>query len=118
MFPYSDADVHHGSFPYTNVVLTGLCCLMFLYQLAVGGVGFLTGEGGGGVEAQVFFLKWGFIPEELIRSQPYSTIVTEQGVTLSIETPLPTWVTIFRPCSCTAGSALRRKYDVPLGVRG
>ncbi|MCH2506809.1 MAG: hypothetical protein MK125_14850, partial [Dehalococcoidia bacterium] len=107
---------HHGSFPYTNVVLIGLCCLMFLYQLAVGGVGFLTG--GGGVEAQVFFLKWGFIPEELIRSQPYSTIVTEQGVTLSIETPLPTWVTIFRPCSCTAGSALRRKYDVPVGVRG
>jgi len=93
LFPYSDADVHHGSFPYTNVVLIGLCCLMFLYQLAVGGVGFLTG--GGGVEAQVFFLKWGFIPEELIRSQPYSTIVTEQGVTLSIETPLPTWVTIF-----------------------
>jgi len=93
LFPYSDADVHHGSFTYTNVVLIGLCCLMFLYQLAVGGVGFLTG--GGGVEAQVFFLKWGFIPEELIRSQPYSTIVTEQGVTLSIETPLPTWVTIF-----------------------
>ena len=49
---------------------------------------------GGGVEAQVFFLKWGFILGELIRSQPYSTIVTEQGVTLSIETPLPTWVTI------------------------
>ena len=72
---------------------------------------------GGGVEAQVFFLKWGFIPEELIRSQPYSTIVTEQGVTLSIETPLPTSVTNFRPCSCTAGSALRRKYDVPVGVR-
>ena len=68
MFPYSDADVHHGSFPYTNVVLIGLCCLMFLYLLAVGGVGFLTG--GGGVEAQVFFLKWGFIPEELIRSHP------------------------------------------------
>ena len=84
MFPYSDADVHHGSFPYTNVVLIGLCCLMFLYQLAVGGVGFLTGEGGGGDEAQVFFLKWELIPEELIRSQPYSTIVTEQGVTLSI----------------------------------
>jgi len=53
-------------FRNTNVVLIGLCCLMFLYELAVGGV-----------EAQVFFLKWGFIPEELIRSQPYSTIVTE-----------------------------------------
>ncbi len=55
LFHYSDADVHHGSFPYTNVVLIGFCCLMFLYQLAVGGVGFLTG--GGGVEVPVLFLK-------------------------------------------------------------
>lgn len=50
--------------------------------------------GGGGVEAQILFLKWGFIPEELIRSQPYATI-TVDGVTRSIETPVPTWVTIF-----------------------
>jgi hypothetical protein len=66
---------------------------MFLYQLSVGGVGFLGG--GGGVEAQVIFLKWGFIPEELTRSQPYTTIVTGRGITRSIETPVPTWVTIF-----------------------
>ena len=40
MFPYSDADVHHGTFPYVNVVFIGLCALVFLYQLSLGGVGF------------------------------------------------------------------------------
>ena len=92
MFPYSDADVHHGTFPYVNVVLVGLCALVFLYQMSLGGVGFLGG--GGGIEAQVFFLTWGFIPEELIRSEPYTAFTTGE-ITRSIETPLPTWVTIF-----------------------
>ena len=93
MFPYSDADVHHISFPYTNVVLISLCCLTFLIQFGAAGAGFLVG--GGGVEAQVFFLKWGFIPEELTRSEPYTTIVTDRGIIWSIETPVATWVTIF-----------------------
>ena len=92
MFPYSDADVHHGTFPYVNVVLIGICALVFLYQLSLGGVGFLGG--GGGIEARIFFLTWGFIPEELIRGEPYTTFTTG-AITRSIETPVPTWVTIF-----------------------
>jgi membrane associated rhomboid family serine protease len=92
LFPYSDADVHHGTFPYVNVVLIGICALVFLYQLSLGGVGFLGG--GGGIEARVFFLTWGFIPEELIRGEPYTAFAAED-ITRSIETPVPTWVTIF-----------------------
>ena len=74
MFPYSDADVHHGTFPYVNVVLIGLCALVLLYQLSLGGVGFLGG--GGGIEARIFFLTWRFIPEDLIRGEPYTTFTT------------------------------------------
>ena len=92
MFPFSDADVRHRTFPYTNVVLIALCALVFLYQLSLGGVGFFGG--GGGIEAQIFFLKWGFIPDELIRGEPYTTI-TDGVISRSIETPVPTWVTIF-----------------------
>ncbi len=92
MFPYSDADVHHGTFPYVNVVLIGICALVFLYQLSLGGVGFLGG--GGGIEARVFFLTWGFIPEELTRGEPY-TAFAAGAIIRSIETPVPTWVTIF-----------------------
>ena len=55
-------------------------------------MGFLGG--GGGIEARIFFLTWGFIPEELIRGEPYTTFTTG-AITRSIETPVPTWVTIF-----------------------
>ena len=35
------------------------------------------------------------MPEELNHSEPYTTFATERGITQSIETPVPTWVTIF-----------------------
>jgi len=51
-------------------------------------------RGGGGIEARIFFLTWGFIPGELIRGEPYTAFAA--GATIrSIETPAPTWVTIF-----------------------
>lgn len=92
MIPFSDADVRHSSFPVVNVFLIGLNALVFLYELTVGGFGLLGG--GGSQNAQIFFLKWGFIPEELTRGVPFTQV--SMGVSAqSIETPLPTWTTIF-----------------------
>ena len=67
MFPFSDASVHHRTFPYVNAGLIAVSVLVFLYEMTVGGLGVLTG-GGGGVDLDVFFFKWGFIastPERL-----------------------------------------------------
>ncbi len=63
MFPFADADVHHRSFPIVNVLLIALNTLVFLYELQLGGFGFLTG--GGDLDISAFFFKWGFIPDEL-----------------------------------------------------
>ena len=66
--------------------------LVFLYQLGIGGLGVLGG--GGDVDITLFFFKWGFIPEELTSGVEFTRI--GQGFqTVSIDTPLPTWATIF-----------------------
>ena len=33
MFPYSDADVQHGTFPYVNVILIGICALVLVGRM-------------------------------------------------------------------------------------
>ncbi len=66
-----------------------LNALVFLYSIAVGGFGFLFG--GGGNDIQAFFLKWGFIPLELTSGQT----LTQEIIPLDVETPIPTWGTIF-----------------------
>ena len=63
MFPYADADVHHRTFPIVNIVLIALSALVFLYELQLGGFGFLTG--GSNLDISAFYFKWGFIPDEL-----------------------------------------------------
>ena len=91
MIPFSDADVRHRSFPVVNVLLIALNALVFLYEIAIGGFGLLTG--GGSLDAHIFFLKWGFIPEELTRGEPFTQV--SLGFTAqNIETPVPTWATI------------------------
>lgn len=108
MIPFSDADVQHRTFPIVNVLLIGTNVLAFLYELSVGGFGLL---GGGGNQASfTFFLKWGFIPHELVSGTPFTTVAvreihevfTAQGVRtvpalvqINIASPWPTWTTIF-----------------------
>ncbi len=63
MIPFSDTDAQRDSRPIVNIVLIGINALVFLYALQLGGGGYLWG--GDSPDAFVFFLKWGFIPEEL-----------------------------------------------------
>ncbi len=84
MLPFSDADTHHRSFPVVNVCLIGICGLVFLYELAISRFAII---GGGGSRALTeFFFTWGFIPVELTRGEALTGV---------IETPTPTWTTIF-----------------------
>ena len=91
MIPFSDADTHHRSYPVVNVTLIGLSTLVFLYELLIG-LGFF---GGGNSPAITrFFFAWGFIPIELTRGEPFASLSTQFG-RINIETPVPTWATIF-----------------------
>ncbi len=92
MIPFSDADTHHRSYPVVNVTLIGLSALVFLYELVISGFGVLGG--GSSQQLSVFFCTWGFIPEELTRGEAFTSLGT--GFTsVSIETPAPTWATMF-----------------------
>ena len=119
MIPYSDADVQHRSIPVVNVLLIGLSVLVFLYELQLGGLGLL--RGGGDLDIVAFFAKWGFIANELTEglacthqllgidrcpevpaeflASPNAklAVVGLPGglILLNIDTPLPTWTTIF-----------------------
>ena len=92
MFPYSDASVHHRTFPYVNAGLIGISVLVFLYEMALGGVGILTGNAQ--LDLNIFFVKWGFIAQELTSGEPELLRRAGFGV-VSVETPVPTEATIF-----------------------
>jgi len=53
LFPFSDASVHHRTFPYVNSALIGISVLVFLYEMVLGGFSTLTG--GGGLDLDIFF---------------------------------------------------------------
>ena len=92
MIPFSDVDVRHQSTPIVNVLLIGINSLVFLYELQVGGFGVLRGATG--LDINVFFLKWGFIPQELTSGQPYTRLALGFD-SLDIASPVPTVGTIF-----------------------
>ena len=92
MIPFSDTDAQRGSRPIVNIALIGINALVFLYALQLGGGGYLWG--GGGSDTFVFFLKWGFIPEELSSGRSFTRLGL--GFTSAdIESLVPTWATIF-----------------------
>ena len=120
MIPFADTDAQHRSRPIVNIVLIGINALVFLYALQLAGGGYLWGGSSPG--AFVFFLKWGFIPEELSKNTActhrivqsaascveVTNFVKERGITDAadfvisrgfrlgnIESVVPTWATIF-----------------------
>lgn len=127
MIPFSDSDVRHRSFPIVNVLLIGVNVLVFLYELQLGGLGLL--RGGGDLDIVSFFAKWGFIPNELTqgvacthqvlgfercpqlpaeflaRPEANLPVFNLPGgfILLNIDTPLPTWTTIFSSMFIHAG---------------
>ena len=102
MLPISDAGRRHGSFPVVNLVLIGLNSLVFLYQIATGGIGFLFG--GGGLSILVFFLEFGFIPAELSSGRAYE-IFSAGASSVNIASPIPTWATMLT-CMFIHGSLM------------
>jgi membrane associated rhomboid family serine protease len=92
VLPISDAGRYRGTFPFVNVVLLALNSLVFLYEIAIGGFGFLFG--GSNVDIFVFFLKYGFIPAELSSGQAFQTLGFGAAGGISIATPIPTWGTL------------------------
>ncbi len=92
MLPISDGGRPRGTFPYVNAVLIGLNTLVFLYEIGVGGFGFLFG--GSSLGIYVFFLKFGFIPAELTSGQAFESLGLGRGAAISIASPIPTWATM------------------------
>ena len=92
MLPIGDAGRPGGSFPYVNVALLALNSLVFLYEIGLGGFGFLFG--GSNLGIYVFFLKYGFIPAELSTGQAFESLSLGPGGGVSIATIIPTWATL------------------------
>ncbi len=90
MLPISDAGHPRGTVPFINFALLGLNAAVFLYEIAVGGLGFLFG--GSSLGIVVFFLKFGFIPAELSSGQAFEVLPVGPGV--DITSPIPTWATM------------------------
>lgn len=92
MLPISDAGRPRGTVPFVNFTLLGLNTLVFLYEIGVGGFGFLFGSDTLGIV--VFFLKYGFIPAELSSGQAYEIIGGGAAGGVDIASPIPTWATL------------------------
>ena len=91
MLPISDGGRPRGTLPVVNFVLIGLNTLVFLYEIAVGGFGFLFGADSLGI--YVFFLKFGFIPAELSSGEAFRNLALGREV-IGIDSPIPTWATM------------------------
>lgn len=133
MFPFADADVRQRSFPVVNVALIALNALVFLYELALSGgsilggggnldisaffqkFGFIADELTRGVACTHRFLT--LAPPGLDSSctavsvqlkdvaLPDVPLIPLQGgyVLQNIDSPLPTWTTIFSSMFIHAG---------------
>ena len=88
MIPLSDADALVKPAAPVNKAIIGLNLLVFLYELALGGLGFLFGADG--LRLTIFFLTWGFIPRELTEGIAYESFIAAGD----IDTPIPTWGTL------------------------
>ena len=86
MFPFSDLGPRRITFPFVKCALIALCSVVFIYELAVGGLGLLFGNSNPDLGA--LFLRWGFIPQELTQGEPFT-------LPSIIRTPAPTEATIF-----------------------
>jgi membrane associated rhomboid family serine protease len=93
LIPLSDADIRRRTSPVINILFIGLNTLVFLYEVLVGGLGIFGGGGNPGIVT--FFHTWGFIPAELTQGEPFTQLRLGFNFFADIETPVPTWATIF-----------------------
>lgn len=83
MIPISDPDIRRRSFPYVNVAIIIACAAVLAYELSIGSL-----------NRQLFFYRWGLIPEEVTTGHSFTQLVAP-GVAFDIESPIPTWGTLF-----------------------
>ena len=83
MFPISDPFLIRRGRPYVNIGLIALSSLIFLYELSLGPL-----------DRTIFFYKFGLIAEELTGGEAFQQLRTQGGLH-NIESPIPTWGTIF-----------------------
>ena len=72
MIPLSDASVRRSGLPIVNVLLISLNTLVFLYELQLGGLGLVAGSSN--LQINLFFFRWGFIPDELTHGDRKSVV--------------------------------------------
>ena len=84
MFPFSDADTVGSRRPIVNLSLITICCLTFVYEIAISRLAIIGG--GDNLAITVLFLKLGFIPSEITNGQEFTT-VRNVFFDLSIKTP-------------------------------
>jgi len=125
LFPFADADVRQRSFPIVNVTLIALSALVFLYELALSGGSVLGGGGNLDISAFFFkfgfipdeLTRGVACTHRLLNNLglgldvsctevstrlrdatlPDSSLIPIQGgfILQNIDSPLPTWTTIF-----------------------
>ena len=84
MIPISDPDLQRRSRPYVNIALISITGLIFLYELALGPT-----------ERSLFFYRYGLIAREITEGISFEVIRADGGALLDIESPIPTWGTVF-----------------------
>ena len=83
MIPISDPQLQRRSPPYVNMGIIAICGLVFLFELTQGPV-----------DRQLLFFRWGLIARELSEGISFSQL--DLGtVVLDIDSPIPTWGTVF-----------------------
>jgi membrane associated rhomboid family serine protease len=93
LIPFADAEVRRRSLPVVNLLLIALNALVFFYEVQLGGLELLIGDAN--LSISTFFYKWGFIPQELIRGEPFTDLRVGLASAINIQSPIPTWATIF-----------------------
>ena len=83
MIPISDPQLQRGRTPYVNIALIAISGLVVLYELVLGST-----------DRELFFFKFGLISRELTEGISFLELRTFGGI-LDIESPIPTWATIF-----------------------
>ena len=83
MIPLSDPDLVTRRRPFINILIIVLCALVFFYELTLGEA-----------ESNIFFYKFGFIPEELTRGIALTTVTIARR-TYDVTSPIPNILTIF-----------------------
>jgi len=83
MLPLSNSDIKPRSRPVVNWTLIGICAAVFIYELVIGGA-----------DREIFFYKFGLIPDEMTHGFNYHLLRTPDGI-FDISSPIPTWMTLF-----------------------